>query len=91
MRVKTRYGSLLMVTAGCLGGMISAPTASAQPNCETTSPGTTVCTTTGGSTSIHTAPRQTGPYLPYGCDPAYAALCYDNIPGITINLGGRRR
>ncbi len=29
-----------------------------------------------------------GPYLPYACDPAYAALCYDNIPGIAIDFAG---
>jgi hypothetical protein len=91
VQVTPRYVAPLLVAAGCVAGFVSAPAVGAQPNCTTTAPGTTVCTSPGGSTSINTSPVQRGPYLPYGCDPAYAALCYDDMPGITIDIGGRRR
>ena len=39
-------------------------------------PGTTRCGSPG-NVQINTAPTQTGPYLPYDCDPQYGAHCDD--------------
>lgn len=61
----------------------TAPTAAAQPQCTDVAPGTTRCGSPG-NVQINTAPTQTGPYLPYVCDPQYGALCDD---GVTIGLG----
>ncbi|OMC41725.1 hypothetical protein A5740_21735 [Mycobacterium sp. GA-1841] len=74
--------AILAATAG----LALAPSASADPEC-TDVGGATRCSNPG-NVQINATPRQTGPALPYGCDPAYAALCYDGIPGIAIDIGG---
>jgi hypothetical protein len=89
MSVKTCYAARLLVAVACLAGIVTAPTAGAQPNCTEVAPGTTRCGSPG-NVQINSSPVQRGPYLPYGCEPAYAALCYDELPGITIDIGGRR-
>jgi hypothetical protein len=78
----------LLAIAGVAVALLSAPTAGAQPQCVDVG-GATRCSSPG-NVQINATPTQRGPYLPYGCDPAYAALCYDDIPGIHIDIGGRR-
>lgn len=85
--VKLIFGAaVLSATAGFAVGLIAAPSAAADPEC-TDVGGATRCSSPG-NVQINATPTQRGPYLPYGCDPAYAALCYDDIPGIAINIGG---
>lgn len=81
--VKVIFGTAVLSAAV---GLVAAPPASADPQC-TDVGGATRCSSPG-NVQINTNPPQHGPYLPYGCDPAYAALCYDNIPGIAIDIGG---
>jgi len=89
--VKRRGIALLLAGAGL--ALAAAPMAVAQPNCTSTGPGTTICSTPGGSTSITTSPVQSGPYLPAYCDPAYGALCDGGVSislGPIFDRGGRR-
>ncbi|MDV3129903.1 hypothetical protein M1247_33720 [Mycobacterium sp. 21AC1] len=80
---------LLLAAGGMTATLLSAPVAAADPEC-TDVGGATRCSSPG-NVQINATPTQRGPYLPYGCDPAYAALCYDNIPGIAIDIGGGGR
>ncbi|MGV0812119.1 hypothetical protein ABQF34_09180 [Mycolicibacterium boenickei] len=85
--VKLIFGAaILSATAGLGVGLIAAPSAAADPEC-TDVGGATRCSSPG-NVQINATPTQHGPYLPYGCVPAYSALCYDEIPGIAINIGG---
>ncbi|MHC9294970.1 hypothetical protein ACRCUN_21105 [Mycobacterium sp. LTG2003] len=83
--VKTLVGASATLAAFALVG---APSAAADPQC-TDVGGATRCSSPG-NVQINATPTQRGPYLPYGCDPAYAALCYDDLPGIAIDFGGGR-
>ncbi|WP_308170479.1 hypothetical protein [[Mycobacterium] fortunisiensis] len=82
--MKLATGAVVLAGAWALA---CAPAAAADPQC-TDVGGATRCSNPG-NVQINATPTQRGPYLPYGCDPAYAALCYDNIPGIAIDIGGR--
>ncbi|WP_199178100.1 hypothetical protein [Mycobacterium hubeiense] len=81
---------VLIAVLAAVAAVLGAPTASADPQCTEVAAGTTRCGSPG-NVQINTSPIQTGPALPYGCDPAYAAMCYDNLPGITIEFGGGDR
>ncbi|HTM84995.1 MAG TPA: hypothetical protein VL179_08845 [Mycobacterium sp.] len=83
--MKTALGVAAVAAWGSFG---LAPSAAADPQCTEVTAGTTRCANPG-NVQINTSPVQRGPALPYGCDPAYAALCYDDIPGIAIDIGGR--
>ncbi|MDH6199304.1 hypothetical protein M2272_005974 [Mycobacterium frederiksbergense] len=85
-----RLALLALTAAGIAATVLTAPAAAADPECIDVGGGATRCSSPG-NVQINATPTQQGPYLPYGCDPAYAALCYDNIPGIAIDIGGGDR
>lgn len=91
MNIHKRAPLLLTAAVLATASLSAAPPAGADPQCTDVAPGTTRCQSPG-NVQINTAPTQTGPYLPYPCEPYY--LCdYDGIEwsvgGIFGGRGGR--
>ena len=65
MRIKKRYLTTLLATAGVAASVLIAPTATARPECTNTGPRTTQCETKG-STQIVTSPPAVNYYPWFG-------------------------
>lgn len=87
MRLKLQFAIPLAGAAAAALAITIAPTASANPTCDGTSPGTTVCSKPG-HTAISSKPPIVTPHYPY---PYGMDYLYGN--GRSYNVGGifRRR